>query len=186
VHLGVLSDDINDLQPYDPYPVRLYLHQLRSGFLNVAELFELSHTAYCKNTSRGENVAKWRAVSAGRPKFRAMRQGTTHVTRKSYINLPAPPRTSSSFLSSSALFAYWLRSSVVSVLFSLISESFRLGNTLIIPIFGPRDLASVLAHASLHSVIGLTLPPIDATTFSSTVRLVRALGEEAIHNITSM
>ncbi|KAJ5146353.1 uncharacterized protein N7515_000917 [Penicillium bovifimosum] len=77
-----------------------------------------------------------------------------------------------------ALFAYWLRSSVVSVLFSLISESFRLGNTLIIPIFGPRDLASALAHASLHCVIGLTLPPIDAT-FSSTVRLVRALGEEA-------
>ncbi|KAJ5846353.1 hypothetical protein N7534_010022, partial [Penicillium rubens] len=78
------------------------------------------------------------------------------------------------------LFAYWLRSSVVSVLFSLISESFRPGNTLIIPIFGPRDLAPVLAHASLHSVIGLTLPPIDANSFSSTVRLVRTLGEDSI------
>ena len=79
-----------------------------------------------------------------------------------------------------ALFAYWLRSSVVSVLFSLISESSRPGNTLIIPIFAARDLAPVLAHASSHSVIGLTLPPIDANSFfsfSSTVRLVRALGE---------
>ena len=75
------------------------------------------------------------------------------------------PQTSSSFFSSSALFAYWLRSSVVSVLFSLISESFRPGNTLIIPIFRPRDLAPVLAHASSHSVIGLTLPPIDANSF---------------------
>ncbi|KUM56097.1 hypothetical protein ACN42_g11132 [Penicillium freii] len=53
------------------------------------------------------------------------------------------------------LFAYCLRSSVVSVLFSLISESSRSGNTLIIPIFGPRDLASVLAYVLLHSVIGL-------------------------------
>ncbi|KUM61562.1 hypothetical protein ACN42_g5536, partial [Penicillium freii] len=35
------------------------------------------------------------------------------------------------------------------------------------------------AHASSHSVIGLTLPPIDANSlFSSTVRLVRALGED--------
>ncbi|KAJ5399254.1 hypothetical protein N7465_009743 [Penicillium sp. CMV-2018d] len=62
------------------------------------------------------------------------------------------------------LFAYWLRSSVVSVLFSLISESSRPGNTLIIPIFAARDLAPVLAHASSHSVIGLTLPPIDANS----------------------
>ncbi|KOS38637.1 hypothetical protein ACN38_g10535 [Penicillium nordicum] len=78
---------------------------------------------------------------------------------------PHSQKTSSSFLSSSALFAYWLRSSVVSVLFSLISESFRPGNTLIIPIFGTRDLAPVLAHALLHSVIGLTLHPIDANSF---------------------
>ena len=76
--------------------------------------------------------------------------------------MPLPPELPLLFLSSLALFAYWLRSSVVSVLFSLISESFRPGNTLIIPIFGTRDLAPVLAHALLHSVIGLTLPPIDA------------------------
>jgi hypothetical protein len=91
--------------------------------------------------------------------------GKEHVTTICLYILAPGPRTSSSFLSSSALFAYWLRSSVVSVLFSLISESFRPGNTLIIPIFGPRDLAPVLAHASLLSVIGLTLPPIDANPF---------------------
>ena len=72
----------------------------------------------------------------------------------------------------------WLRSSVVSVLFSLIAECSALQNVMIILIFRPRDLASVLAHASLHSVIGLTLSPIDANSFSSTVRLVRALGED--------
>ena len=32
-------------------------------------------------------------------------------------------------------------------------------------IFGLRGRASVLAHALPHSVIGLTLPPIDANTF---------------------
>ncbi|KAJ5425104.1 hypothetical protein N7465_000174 [Penicillium sp. CMV-2018d] len=64
------------------------------------------------------------------------------------------------------LFAYCLRSSVVSVLFSLISESSRSGNTLIIPIFGPRDLASVLAYILLHSVIGLTLPAINGNSLS--------------------
>ena len=57
---------------------------------------------------------------------------------------------------------------------------------MIILIFRPRDLASVLAYASLHSVIGLTLPPIDANS-SSTVRLVRALGEDEgyVHYIVS-
>ena len=35
---------------------------------------------------------------------------------------------------------------------------------MIILIFGSRGLASVLAHALPHSVIGLTLPPIDANT----------------------
>jgi len=43
--------------------------------------------------------------------------------------------------------------------------------TLINPIFGLRDLASVLAHALSHSVIGLTLPPIDATFFINRVGL---------------
>ncbi|CDM33742.1 unnamed protein product [Penicillium roqueforti FM164] len=54
---------------------------------------------------------------------------------------------------------------------------------MIILIFGLRDLVSVLAHASLHCVIGLTLPPIDANSFSSTVRLVRALGEDGMFRI---
>lgn len=66
------------------------------------------------------------------------------------------------FLSSLALFAYWLRSSVVSVLFSLISERCLLASSLIIPIFGFRMVSSVLAHDSNHSVPGITLPPGDA------------------------
>jgi hypothetical protein len=33
---------------------------------------------------------------------------------------------------------------------------------LIIPIFGQRAVASVLAHASAHCVPGITLPPGDA------------------------
>ena len=50
---------------------------------------------------------------------------------------------------------------------------------MIILIFGPRDLVSVLAHASLHCVVGLTLPPIDANfLFSSIVRLGWAFGED--------
>ncbi|CDM27633.1 unnamed protein product [Penicillium roqueforti FM164] len=57
---------------------------------------------------------------------------------------------------------------------------------MIIPIFGPRDLASVLAHASLHCVTGLTLPPVDANSFSSTVRLARALGEDVCLGCTSL
>jgi len=53
--------------------------------------------------------------------------------------------------------------------------------TLINPIFGPRDLASVLAHALSHSVIGLTLPPIDANhLFHQSCRLVRSIGEEVL------
>lgn len=36
---------------------------------------------------------------------------------------------------------------------------------MIILIFVPRRWASVLAYAHRHSVIGLTLPPIDANTF---------------------
>ena len=75
----------------------------------------------------------------------------------------------------------WLRSSVVSVLFSLIAESSASQNVMIILIFGPRNLASVLAYASLHSVTGLTLPPVDAKSplFSSIIRLVRVFGEES-------
>lgn len=68
------------------------------------------------------------------------------------------------FFSSPALFAFWLRSSVVSVLFSLISESVLRNTTLINLIFGLRGWTSVLAHVWPHSVIGLTLSPIDANT----------------------
>jgi len=45
-----------------------------------------------------------------------------------------------------ALFAFWLRSSVVSVLFSLISERPSRGYSKIIPIFAARRQPSVLAH----------------------------------------
>ena len=68
-------------------------------------------------------------------------------------------------LFSPALFAFWLRSSVVSVLFSLISEIILRNESMIILIFVPCRRASVLAYAHRHSVIGLTLPPIDANIF---------------------
>ena len=55
---------------------------------------------------------------------------------------------------------------------------------MIILIFGSRDLASVLAHASLHSVIRLTLLLIDANSlFHQLCLLVQPLGEEAICSI---
>ncbi|KAL0939236.1 uncharacterized protein CTRU02_205846 [Colletotrichum truncatum] len=68
-------------------------------------------------------------------------------------------------LSSLALFAFWLRSSVVSVLFSLISERSLRRPIVIILIFGLGEKSSVLAHDSSHSVPGITLPPGDANTF---------------------
>ncbi|KAH6961042.1 hypothetical protein DER45DRAFT_184878 [Fusarium avenaceum] len=71
------------------------------------------------------------------------------------------------FLFSLALFAFWLRSSVVSVLFSLISERSLRRPTLIIPIFGFRAVSSVLAHDPTHCVPGITLPPGDANYMGS-------------------
>ncbi|KAJ5127701.1 hypothetical protein N7448_008480 [Penicillium atrosanguineum] len=85
-----------------------------------------------------------------------------------------------------SLFANWLRSSVVSVLFSLISERCPMDITLIILIFGFRDLASAHAHASSHSVIELTLLSIDANLlFHQPRRLARLLGEEAVSRCTA-
>ena len=69
--------------------------------------------------------------------------------------------------SSSALFAFWLRSSVVSVLFSLISEIFLREKSMIKFIFVRCEGSSRLAYDSLHCVPGLTLPPGDANPFSS-------------------
>ncbi|KAF0332680.1 hypothetical protein GQ607_000696, partial [Colletotrichum asianum] len=66
-----------------------------------------------------------------------------------------------------ALFAFWLRSSVVSVLFSLISERSLRRPIVIILIFGLREESSVLAHDSSHSVPGITLPPGDANSLFS-------------------
>ncbi|OHW92748.1 hypothetical protein CSPAE12_08629, partial [Colletotrichum incanum] len=81
-----------------------------------------------------------------------------------------------------ALFAFWLRSSVVSVLFSLISERSLRRPIVIIPIFGLREKSSVLAHDSSHSVPGITLPPGDANIFFHYVLwLVQGHGEE-IHD----
>ena len=84
------------------------------------------------------------------------------------------------FFSSSALFAFWLRSSVVSVLFSLISERVLWNSTLIILIFGLRAVSSVLAHDSAHSVPGITLPPGDATFFRCSLQRVWGCEEERI------
>ena len=101
---------------------------------------------------------------------------------KSLYNPPPLPLPLLFFFSSLALFAFWLRyvyhlsttrcrmlmvsrrSSVVSVLFSLISESVLRDTIVIKSIFETRTLASELAHASAHCVTGLTLPPVDANT----------------------
>ena len=69
-----------------------------------------------------------------------------------------------SFLSL-ALFAFWLRSSVVSVLFSLISEIFLREKSMIKFIFVTGDGSSRLAYDPLHCVPGLTLPLGDANLF---------------------
>ena len=61
-----------------------------------------------------------------------------------------------------ALFAFWLRSSVVSVLFSLISEIFLREKSMIKSIFVLREASSGLAYDASHCVPGLTLPPGDA------------------------
>ncbi|KAJ5700640.1 hypothetical protein N7536_003653, partial [Penicillium majusculum] len=53
------------------------------------------------------------------------------------------------------LFAFWLRSSVVPVLISLIADSSALQDTPINPIFRTRDLASVLAYARCTVSLGL-------------------------------
>jgi len=100
-----------------------------------------------------------------------------------YKNSSSPAALSKFFFfSSPALFAFWLRSSVVSVLFSLISESVLRNTTLINLIFGLRGWASVLAHAWPHSVIGLTLSPIDANTlFINTVGLPDWLEKRFLH-----
>lgn len=78
---------------------------------------------------------------------------------KIYIISPPPP---TSLLFSLALFAFWLRSSVVSVLFSLISEILLRKKSMIKFIFVTREESSGLAHDSSHCVPGLTLPPGDA------------------------
>ena len=61
---------------------------------------------------------------------------------------PLPPPTFDLFFSFLLQLSLplWLRSSVVSVLFSLISESILRNTTLIILIFEIRDRSSVLAH----------------------------------------
>jgi hypothetical protein len=79
-----------------------------------------------------------------------------------YSRPRCPHSSSSSF--SLALFAFWLRSSVVSVLFSLISETCLRTQFVIISIFVTREVAAVLAHVTTHRVAGITLPPADANT----------------------
>ena len=82
--------------------------------------------------------------------------------------IPHLPRPFFSFFCSLALFAFWLRSSVVSVLFSLISEILLREKSMIKFIFVPGKSSSGLAHDILHCVPGLTLSLGDATSsFSS-------------------
>ncbi len=82
-----------------------------------------------------------------------------------YIMRGSPPMF---MLFSLALFAFWLRSSVVSVLFSLISEILLREKSMIKFIFVTGEGSSGLAYDPSHCVPGLTLPPGDANSFSST------------------
>lgn len=111
----------------------------------------------CEPTQLAEHLA----VSGRRVTFNASEASTSQNSYKASL-LPRfpllPPFPS-------ALFAYWLRSSVVSVLFSLITKSFPLGCIMIILIFVPRRETSGLAHVSCHCVTGISLPPVDAKSF---------------------
>ncbi|CEF78546.1 unnamed protein product [Fusarium graminearum] len=100
-------------------------------------------------SNRGEMKCKWI-------------QSTTCLSLVNDVSLVPVQAMLSSFLFSLALFAFWLRSSVVSVLFSLISERSPRRPTLIIPIFGFRAISSVLAHDFAHCVPSITLPLGDA------------------------
>jgi hypothetical protein len=80
-------------------------------------------------------------------------------------------------LFSLALFAFWLRSSVVSVLFSLISERCLRTSIVIIPIFGQRTASSMLAYDPVHSVPSITLPLGDANAhLLSSILFIAFLG----------
>ncbi|KAL7947992.1 hypothetical protein V8C42DRAFT_271398 [Trichoderma barbatum] len=103
---------------------------------------------------------------ASPPSGEFCRPTAIHRSPLLFILLPPARKRSFSFLFSSlALFAFWLRSSVVSVLFSLISERSLRRPIVIILIFDLGAASSVLAHDSAHSVPGITLPPGDATLF---------------------
>ena len=80
------------------------------------------------------------------------------------IYLRALPNTNS-HLFSLALFAFWLRSSVVSVLFSLISEILLREKSMIKFIFVFGETPPGLAHGLLHCVPGLSLLSGDANLF---------------------
>jgi hypothetical protein len=77
---------------------------------------------------------------------------------------PPPTSTSSTPANEQCFTAFWLRSSVVSVLFSLISEMVLYGSSFINLIFAFRGLATALAHVGSHCVTGIALPPVDATS----------------------
>ena len=80
-----------------------------------------------------------------------------------------PPPFPLFFFSFPALFANWLRSSVVSVLFSLISESFLRKTLLIILIFGNRDRPLCLHTSVAQCHWAHTTPDRREPSFSSTV-----------------
>lgn len=113
-----------------------------------------------------------------------------HRTSKSPLELPGHcpslynlPSPSNFHFFSLALFAFWLRSSVVSVLFSLISEILLRKKSMIKFIFDPREESSGLAYGSLHCVPGLTLPPGDANLFfHQCAQLDWVFGEEEEEN----
>ncbi len=105
-----------------------------------------SHKQICRRRNRAERVCKLARTSGSE-----------------YLSLPAlPPFPNLFFLSSLALFAFWLRSSVVSVLFSLISETTLRSRILIILIFVHR-MSSLWACPWSTSTVSLVSHCLQAT-----------------------
>lgn len=96
-----------------------------------------------------------------------------------YIIAAPPPNFEHFFFFSLALFAFWLRSSVVSVLFSLISETTLRSRIVIIPIFVSRR-TSLWACPWLSATVSLVSHCLQATRtlFHCTLGLCSGCEEE--------
>ncbi|KAH4222481.1 hypothetical protein HBI06_147610 [Parastagonospora nodorum] len=91
------------------------------------------------------------------PSFKFLQSNTPGTT-------PGPP-LSPTVTQRSDTFAFWLRSSVVSVLSSLIARTFLREFTIIL-IFATGQWLTGLAHSHWHCVVPLTLPGIHALSLA--------------------